>query len=145
LAIGIEIGDPETQGDALRLLANHANSIGKYADALLYIAQSLELLEKVGNPLKITQGTLIRAETFQYLKQLDEALEAYKTGLAMASKLNAGHLKRDAIEGLMNIKAAKGNYAAAWNYSKRFIALQDSLINEENLRQINTLSKQFES
>ncbi len=145
LAIGTETGDTEIQGDALRLLATHANSVGKHEDALQNIKQSLELFEKVGNPLKILQGVLIRGETLQHLQRLDEAQEAFETGLAMARQVDAGHLKRDALEGLMHVHAAKGNHAAAWSYSQRYIALQDSLINEENLRQINTLSKQFET
>ncbi len=145
LSIATEIGDPETQGDALRLLATHAKEVGMYLDALTYISQSLMLLEKVGNPLKVTQGMLIRAEALQHLERLDEAQEAFESSLAMASQLDARHLKRDAMKGLMNISAAKGNFADAWNYSQRYIALKDSLINEENLRQINTLSQQYES
>jgi len=145
LSIALEIGDSETEGDALGLLAKHASEIGKHEDALSYSTQSLELLEKVGNLLKITEVSVERAKALQNLQRFDEAREAFETTLSMASQLGAGHLKRDAMEGLMKISAAKGNYADAWAYSQRYIALQDSLINEENLRQINTLSKQFES
>lgn len=145
LTIAKQIGDEETTGDALHLLATHAFESGKYKDALSYSAESLELLEKVGNPLKITEVTLRRAEALKHLERLDEAQEAFERSLAMASQIDAAHLKRDAMESLMKISAENGNYQDAWNYSQRYIALQDSLINEENLRQINTLSKQFES
>lgn len=145
LSIATEIGDAETQGDAYRLLATHANIIGMYSDALSYSSQSLEVIEKIGNPFKTTEVMLSRAEALLHLERLDEASDLFNSSLEMASRLEADHLKRDAMKGLMNVSAAKGHFGEAWNFSQQFIALHDSLINEENLRQINTLSKQFES
>ncbi len=145
LSIATEIGDLETQGDALRQLAKHASKNEKYQQSLDYYTQSLELLEMVGTQMKITEVKLSLAQTFQQLGQLDASQKLFESVVTKAVQINARHLKRDALEGLMKISANKRNYQDAWDYSQQYIAVQEWLINKENLRQINLLNQQFES
>lgn len=145
LSIATEIDDSEARADAYSLLGTYAISTETYDEALKYTLLSLELFEKVRNPLKITQVMLSRAEAMLQLQRHQEANELFASGLKHAGQLGARHLERDAYDGLMRASAKMGNFEDAWSHSQRYISLQDSLINEENLRQLNLLNKQFET
>jgi len=82
-----------------------------------------------------------------YLKQnrYKEAKEYFEKALTISREAGYRKLKEDIYDGLANLYAKQNNFAKAFEYSQMYIKLKDSILNEENSKNIAELRTKYET
>ena len=81
---------------------------------------------------------------YKQQKNIPEALLYYNKALG-SLKTDYGLSVQNTYEGLSNSYSVLGDYKKAYNFQSKYIQVKDSLLNQENLKSINLLQKQFET
>ncbi|PLX32331.1 MAG: hypothetical protein C0600_02900, partial [Ignavibacteria bacterium] len=145
LSIRREIGDPATTqisltnlGNAYRLCGENEMAVSRYTEAVS-MSDSLNLLLQVGE-CYVGLGRI--HQTWNKIQSaLPYAEKALQTGLRSRNV----EVIRDARLLLSELHHVLGNDEKAFRYHQAYTVLNDSLINEENLRTINQLSAKYEA
>ncbi|MBL7748900.1 MAG: ATP-binding protein [Chitinophagaceae bacterium] len=75
----------------------------------------------------------------------DEALKWFNKGVILASERNRKEMLANYYNNLAECYEKKGDYNLAYNFIRNSEAIRDSLLNEENLRQINEMNAVYET
>lgn len=126
-------------------LAVALTGLKKYNEALQLLAGTEEEVAAGADPkilvtLCETYGTL-----YKEIGKPDLALHYLLKGLAFSEKIDRMESKELFSRKLSELYAFQGNYSKSYDYAKLSRAWNDSLFNEENIRQANELSAVFES
>lgn len=145
IAIKKEIND--LYGEAMTL-----NNIGlnyelqeEYKKALEYYEKSIAIKKQIDDQYGlamtlINTGTVYR-EVGNFNKCFEKLLESEK----IAQKIGATTQLRDCYQRLYETYEMQGNTKKAYNYYKAFIAVKDSMMNEESMKNIQKLQAQYEN
>jgi tetratricopeptide (TPR) repeat protein len=145
LAISQKNGDIEgiSEGLALRSVLHLKRK--DYSAALAAISESIKLIQEIGNPFKLVEAYNTLGSIQMAITDYDAAITSYSQQLELANMLQARHYRRDALEGLMEAYAEKGDYPKAFQYTLQLIPLKDSILNESNLNKIAELQTIYET
>lgn len=80
-----------------------------------------------------------------YKENYDKAIEWFNKGVALSSESGRKEMLANYYTNLAECYEKKGDYNLAYNYVKNSEAIQDSLLNEENLRQLNEMNTIYET
>jgi two-component system, sensor histidine kinase PdtaS len=75
----------------------------------------------------------------------DEALKWFNKGVLLASERKRKEMLANYYNNLAECYEKKGDYNLAYNFIRNSEAIRDSLLNEENLRQINEMNAVYET
>lgn len=78
-------------------------------------------------------------------KNYTEAQEWFNKGVRLASERNRKEMLANYYDNLAECYEKLGDYNLAYNYIKNSESIRDSLLNEENLRQINEMNALYET
>lgn len=78
-------------------------------------------------------------------KEYDKALDWFNKGVLLASEKNRKEMLANYYDNLADCYEKKGDYNLAYNFIRNSEAIRDSLLNEENLRQINEMNAVYET
>lgn len=77
-------------------------------------------------------------------KKPDEAIDWLSKGIAYAQRFNDREFVAAFYKRIADAYAEKGDYSSAYRYNNLHKQLKDSLLNEENIRQINEMNAVYE-
>lgn len=106
----------------------------KFSNADTALKKALQLASELGS--KDLTAYTYRIYCLLYTAQgsLEKAIRYGKIALTNADSIGSPPYKRDALEALSAAYSAQGDNTRAFDTYKRFIALRDSLVNDENAK-----------
>jgi tetratricopeptide (TPR) repeat protein len=131
LAIREELNDPRAIGVSL-------NSIGLVeaqsnpAAALTTFERALALRRQTGDTRGEMATHLNVADVHRQLGRWSLATEAFNRTLALGDQLDAPLMRSNALKGLAEVEAARGDFAAAYRHQLEHQAARDTMFNQEN-------------
>ncbi|WP_033956687.1 tetratricopeptide repeat protein [Psychroserpens jangbogonensis] len=144
LAIAQEVNEDSEIGNSYYMLGRtYLSSDPKLA--LNYYLKAKPLLEKVGYSYSLTAFYHDLGNFYEENNKTTEALIYYNKGLDLVENSNDLHHAKNIYSGLSNSYFKNQNYRKAFDFQSKFITAKDSILNEENIKSINLLQKQFET
>ncbi|MEM9936301.1 MAG: sensor histidine kinase [Bacteroidota bacterium] len=118
---------------------------GDFPKAYAYLNEAKSLLERNKAPKGLARMYDNLAKTALMQQSYSRALEYAREGYELAKSIQLKPEIRNAYQSLAKAYAGQGNFSQAYAYQEKFIALNDSLINEGNTQKIQELEARYES
>jgi len=120
-------------------------NLKKYDLAIEYQAKGKKIAEEVGDEYSVMIA--LSGIGLAYVKQKDftKGIPLIKESIAIGKEQDDKKSVRENYLNLSEIYEQQNNLKEAMKYSKLYIALNDTIFNEENTSQINDLSVKYES
>ena len=132
----------------LSLSANGLGSVymkeGEYPQALEYFEQSISYSRKVNDIHAQIISWLNIFDIHRAAGQTEKALQAINTALALSGENKSLKLKYRIYESLARIYYEKGDFKKAFDYYNSYSVIKDSVLNEQQIKQINDLQTNYE-
>jgi len=140
-----------TDNEAWIYVANTDEKIGSiYLDknelkkAYEALSNSLNIRKETNNIFGQINSNILLGKYYYKISDIENSkmhtLEAYK----LAEELHSPDSKIEAVDMLLELEANKGNYKNAYDYSREYILLKDSISNKENTKKQAELALQYE-
>ena len=145
-AIAIRASLNDRRGMAVSL-----NAIGRVearttpAAALKTYERALALRREVGDTRGEMATELNIGEVYRQMGDLPKATAAYQRALALGDRFEAPLMRSNALRGLAEVEAARGDYAAAYQHIVQHQAARDKMFNDENAARLQRLSVAHET
>ena len=118
---------------------------GEYALASDYLLRGLKIRNELEQPKEIAESHL-KLAFLNNLQQEGKIAAAYaQKAIDIAGEIGDRPILRDAYKMLAQAYEHMDNYRLAYQHHLSYTELHDSLLNETNAKQINTLQAQYES
>ncbi len=114
-------------------------------EALSYFLKSLAQATKVGFKKQIVNSNNGLGQVYEKKKQYLKALDCYTEMLKIALESGFKSGERDAYIGLASVSRKLSQFDNALRYTELFHAINDSLLNKENFKQVSELNVQYET
>lgn len=115
-----------------------------YDSALYYHQRAYDIRKLLPDRHNLIRSIIGVALGYLRTKQYDKAEPFFKDALQQASEIRSKPLIIDASLGLSELYTATENYKEALNFLTLHKIVSDSVLNEENQKQINSLSARYE-
>lgn len=145
LSISIKIDDKMYQAVALSNIAICWTKMKKYIKAEEFFEQSLAIRDEIKDFDGKANSLVNMGELFFKQKKYNKAEKYVNQGLEIAKKHNLKKVKETGFAHLSEIYEAKGNYKKANVYLMEFLAVKDSLLNENNAKIIAEVETKYET
>jgi tetratricopeptide (TPR) repeat protein len=144
LTIQKEIGDLAGVANSLNNIGVIHMDMGEYDKAMKFHQESLSLRQQIGDLISTTSS--LRNIGSVYLKQgnITKALEFAHESLKIAQQIGAPRQQQDSHGILYDIYKKGRVYDKALTMYEKFITLRDSLMSEENHKEITKLRYQYQ-
>ncbi|MDQ3191707.1 MAG: tetratricopeptide repeat protein [Bacteroidota bacterium] len=116
-----------------------------YALAMSYFDKSLNLALELNDKNGISYSYLNIGICQSAKQEYDKALKSFFKSVDIAQEVGLGHHLSDAYKDISEIYYLKKDYKRSADYMKHYMQLRDSLINEENNKQINEMQGRYEN
>ncbi len=118
---------------------------GDYAEALEYYHRSLRLYHAEGDRLGVIRAYSGIGSVYQQQEQFALAAAYMDSSLVLAKEINAKTWIAKACKKLSRLYYEQGEFEKAFVYQKEYLAIKDTILNEENLKQVNELTIRYEA
>jgi tetratricopeptide (TPR) repeat protein len=145
LTLREKIKDKPGIASSLSNLGKIYNYTGNYSQALSYLERALKMNEALDNKNEVAYNILEIGRIYYNLKSYNKALDYFNRSLSLAQRNDLTKVEREAYSSLSNIYYATGDYQQSLNTYKRFVEIQDSFLNENNMKQIAEIQTQYET
>lgn len=144
LSIGRAIGDHYCIANAYAGIGSIWKLQGKPALALPNYQQAVEHFQKVSNKMELASVYAEIGICQVQLNNLAEARPAFERAEAIAKNLDSKIPLADLYHGMEMLDSATGDWQGAYSNHKQYIALRDSIFNQESARKIMFSQLQYE-
>lgn len=115
-----------------------------YKKASNYYTNALKINEVVGDKIYISGSYANIASTFLEKGDYEQAIALYKKGLDLALQIGSKWQAHIAYKGLSDSYLQLKNFKEALNFYKLSTQFSDSIVNENNIRQITHIQAQYD-
>ncbi|WKN43505.1 tetratricopeptide repeat protein [Tunicatimonas pelagia] len=140
-----KVKDPYSIALSYGSLGDISTVTGQYNQALMYYQQSLELSREIGDLHGIAITLYHVGKMYREQQKFIQAEEYLMQSMDVARQVNDQKQLQDIYLELKELENARGNYKQAIRYFEQYIALKDTLFNEEKARQIAELQTVYET
>jgi serine phosphatase RsbU (regulator of sigma subunit)/Tfp pilus assembly protein PilF len=145
LEINQKLGNKRGISTAYTNLANHYRRMKNYNQALEYLQKAILIDYETENNFQLSNDYYEVAKIYQEQGDYIKSIETAKKALQISLQSNNANMTKDCYKLLSELYELYSNHKLCFQYYKRYTQLQDSLVNEDNLRQINELNIKFET
>ncbi|WP_273274660.1 tetratricopeptide repeat-containing sensor histidine kinase [Maribacter polysiphoniae] len=143
LAIAKDINEEYEIGYSLYALGN--TYVGNHPQiGLQYLLEAKSIIQK-GNYKSLLIDINIALGQYYMGIENSKAILYFEAALKLAEELEELSPKKKIYESLSSIHKLNGNFELALVYQAKYIVVNDSILNKENIKTINLLEKQFET
>ena len=139
-----ELGNEARVAAALSNIGSIYDAMNEHDKAIEYYIKSLPLAEKVGNDDIIIANQLNIGNWYIDRSQFAQAIEMLKRATGLAIETGSKPHISECYRLLALAYNGQKDFARAYEYLDKFDQLRDTLLNEENTRQINQMSAMYE-
>lgn len=115
-----------------------------YQYAIKLLERSLVLYEEVDHRAGMANADHIIGKVYAALGDSAQSRYYYELSLITSEQLELASLVSDNYKSLSELYAARGDYPVAYEYQKKYLALQDSIYNAETARRVIELRFLYE-
>ncbi len=112
--------------------------------AYLYLCTSLQISKELGNKRNIATTYQNLGDALRKMNKPKESERYTLMGLSLADSIKYTGLSKSCHENLNDLYEAQGDFRKALFHYKKYIAIRDSLFNEENTKETVRLEMNFE-
>lgn len=116
----------------------------KFTDAIIYLRQSLQLAKRENDVNQITQVTSLMFTCFNEMNNLSEAKIYLDSTLLLAETAGLKMRRKEAYDGFAVWYEKNGDYKNSNNYLRKSIALNDSILSDENNKRVASLEMRYQ-
>jgi len=145
LAISHSLGSRRTTGTALSSIGEVLNALGQYDSALRYHQQALSIREQMSQRDKILLSLICVGETYMFLGMYPLATTHLLRALSLSKEFHSKPGLRDTYQKLSVLYSDQHNYEKAYAYHRLYMAMKDSVLNEETSKQFSELQTKYET
>ena len=113
--------------------------------ALEYCLKSIALSEKLNYKVGLTYSYIVAGDLYEKQNKMQIAGNYYLKALHIAKEINYKKEIREAYEHLSFLSEKMNDFGKALAYHKLYSAINDTILNEDNLRQTNELNIKYET
>jgi len=144
LKIKEELGDKRGIASSLNNIGEVNRLQGNFDRALDYQKQSLKIKQELNDSRGIANSLNNIGETYYDQGNYAKAIESSEGSLEIAKEIAAKELIKNAYQNLVNCNAKSGHFNKAYKYNKLYVAIKDTLFNEEKAKEIGKLEARYE-
>ena len=145
LDLGRLLGSKRTTATSLSNIGILLNNLGQYDSALVYHLEALAIREGASQKDKILNSLLNVGETYLHLQNYSLAKEFLTRALSMSKEFQSKPSIREAYQKLSALDSAQRNFQQAYEYHQLYVAMKDSVLNEEISQQLSHLQTKYET
>lgn len=116
-----------------------------YSDALMYSQDALRIYREIGQRKEVASALENIGSIYYQWGKYDQALQHYEESLQISKELNLKKEVYDVYKEISDVYAARGNFRKALDHYQMYVILKDSVIREENLKQISEMETKYET
>jgi tetratricopeptide (TPR) repeat protein len=145
-SLSIREKNSDKQGIAISLsnLGKIYSKLRNYTQALAFLDRALVINKELNNQSEVSYTLWGIGRIFYMQKKYKEALVLLNEGLEIARSNNMGHIK-DIYLTMSDVYFASGSYKESLETYKHFVEIQDSLVNENNMKQIKEIDTKYDT
>ncbi len=118
---------------------------GEYKKALRNFKEALNISKDIPDDYHIAEMSVKVGKVLNHLGQIEKAQQYLDTAIFIASDLGIKNVLLEAYENMMENAKLTGNTKQLYDYSQKYIALKDSIFNEESLKTVNELDARYKT
>ncbi|MFI5151095.1 MAG: tetratricopeptide repeat protein [Bacteroidia bacterium] len=145
LQIEQAMGDKRSIAETLLHLGVLNRQLKKYEEAVKQIQEAQKVTVEIKEEGNYTEACFELGLCWMEMGKMPEAIQSLQTSLTLASKLKIPISVKSANEGLSEVYARLHDYEKAYRYFRRGAALNDSLLNQDNNKQIADMNVRYQS
>jgi tetratricopeptide (TPR) repeat protein len=145
LSLREKIGDKRGKATSLYNLGKIYNYSGNYNQALTYLEKALKLDEELDDKYEISIALYQIGSIYYNLGNYEKSLEYLNRSLTIAQKNELSEVAKYIFLMQSNVYLSSGEYLKSLSAYKKFGAIQDSLLAENNMKQINELQTKYDT
>ena len=145
LRINDELGDNSAIALSLMNIGNIYSKTKKYEKALEFYGRALRINEELGNKSGRAESLINIGLLYSQKGNVDKAMEYLKRGLTLANLIKSKEIMMEGNLELSEVYVKKEDYKNAYNYYKNHAIIKDSLLNENNSKNIAELNTKYET
>ena len=138
LIIREQLQDPRSIAVSLNAIGQ-VESLTDPAAALLTYQRALVLRRETGDQRGEMATEINLADVYKRLGRLPDASAALGRAMAIGERLDAPLMKSNAMKGLAEVSALRGDYAAAYRHQLEYQAARDNIFNQETSERFHHL------
>lgn len=139
-----ELGDEQAIAASYGNIGNMYDLTGDYAKAKEFHLKSLKIREAIDDKNGIASSYINLSRLSQIQKKFPEGIAYADRSLKLAGEIGSLALAEEAHNALYGLYEAQGNKDKALEHFKMYIAVRDSIFNEENTKQATRAEMNFE-
>ncbi|HWR33189.1 MAG TPA: histidine kinase dimerization/phosphoacceptor domain -containing protein, partial [Chitinophagaceae bacterium] len=145
LSLSRRINKPKDEANSLTNLGVACVGLQRWQQAEIYLSQALEKATANGykEPLYGVYEGL--GNVMLNKKDYTKAIDWFNKGVLLSTETGRKEMLANYYDNLSECYEKKGDYNQAYNFIKNSEAIRDSLLNEENLRQLNEMNAIYET
>ncbi len=117
----------------------------EYEKAIEFYQKGQEIFIEENDQEGMAISQINIGEAYNYLNEFEKAVNYLIKGLTLSRTINNKHIANSALYMLYEVYERKGNHQKSLEYYKSYIALKDSIFNEDKLRQIADMEFLYET
>ena len=145
LALSRLLGSKRTTATSLNNIGNLLNQLGQYDSALVYHLEALAIREHASQKDKILNSLINVGETYRLLGNYSSARQFLLRALSMSKEFQSKPSIREAYNQLSALYLVQQNFKQAYDYHQLYVAMKDSVLNEEIAQQLSHLQTKYET
>ncbi|MCW3071770.1 MAG: Two-component system sensor histidine kinase, partial [Bacteroidetes bacterium] len=126
-------------------MGNCYRNLGDYKKSHFCLETAAGIYEQLNNTFKILEVTGNLAALYVKEKNYSKAIEFSNRYLEKAKAMEARQHEMDANEFLFKSYAGLNDYENAFRYHQQFTLLKDSILNSENVKNLNEIETKYET
>lgn len=145
LALFMELGDSSNAAVALTNMANVYGEITNYGKAEFYYERSVGIKKRSGDVYGLIESYYSMGR--MYFKKGDflKAGDKFKKTIALAGQIGERSHLTEAYDYLSRCDSADNNFKEAYTNIRNYARAKDSLLNEENVKQMAEMQTKYET
>lgn len=143
--LGIKMEDDIIVMDGWLGMADNLSEINKGQGAETYYSKVIELAKKIAAPEYEMYGCMGLSKYLLKIKNYTAAKLIINRGILLAQQLGTRLELKDLYLRASELNEATGNHTEALQWHKKFVALNDSVINEKNTGNINLMEIKYDT
>lgn len=118
---------------------------GIYGKAVAFLKDAMRLSQQAGQPGSMASSLINLGETYLNMKNFTLSVSSLQEGIALADTLGMLEYKQEGIRLLAEAHFARGDHKAAFENSKLYDALKDTIQKASSSRQIFEMNSRYEA
>jgi signal transduction histidine kinase len=143
LALRQQMGDQRGIAESLNFIGSYYHRIGRDRLAIAFLQRGLDLAQSIQDQQRVLLLSGNLAEVYLAQDQPEKALPYAEQALQLAQQGGSAGSRQGSMQVMAQIQAALGHYQAALALTQAYTALRDSLLNQENRRELIRQEEQY--